>query len=82
MKILNDNSSHGRTHCGTWGQWSPQVFLFFIYFIIFLILLYLGINFSNFFSIKLHFAPFNNIIDFFKSNAIITNFSIIFFINC
>ena len=35
-------------------------------------------KFSNFYFIKLHFASFNNIINSFKSNAIVTHFSINF----
>ena len=41
--------------------------------------IYIGINFSNFVFIKFILCtPLNNIIDYFKSNIIVTNFSITF----
>ena len=38
----------------------------------------MGTNFSNFYFIKLHFCPLNNIIDSFKSIVKVTNFSTTF----
>ena len=48
-------------HVGGWGVVAPLDFFFLIF------SMHLNIIFFQFVSIKLHFAPLNNIIDIFKS---------------
>ena len=63
----------GRRETWTRGGNGPPNFFIFI-----LINIYIVTNFSNFFSIKSHFASFNIIIDSFRSTTLATKFSITF----